>query len=139
MGYSHPIRFFISRLTIAREGGGNNFGIVTRYDVDTFEIGPLWGGTVYYPLDAGDALVDAFVNFGDNVDSNPASSTILFWTYQPSVKATLIGTSMVNVDGVVMDPAHNEFWALQNTSTTMRTTNMTDLVEELEFPGKVYE
>ena len=35
-------------LWIALRGGGNNFGIVTRFDVNVFEQGPLWGGKVFY-------------------------------------------------------------------------------------------
>ncbi|KAI1878225.1 uncharacterized protein JN550_000407 [Neoarthrinium moseri] len=30
------------------KGGSNNFGIVTRYDMETFPQGPMWGGYVYY-------------------------------------------------------------------------------------------
>lgn len=83
-----------SDLWVALKGGNNNFGIVTSFDLDTFENGLLWGGTVYYGLDKRQPLVDAFVNFAENIDDITASSSILFWSWQPSVKTTLIGKMM---------------------------------------------
>ncbi|ORY67396.1 uncharacterized protein BCR38DRAFT_426935 [Pseudomassariella vexata] len=120
------------------KGGGNNFGIVTRLDVDTFETGKLWGGLVYYPLDATADIIDAFVNFADKIDENPASSSVIFWMYQPAAKGTILGASFANIGGVVMDEPHRDFWAIQNISSSMRTTTITDLTEELILPGEVY-
>lgn len=35
-------------LFTALKGGGNNFGIVTRFDVQAFDQGEMWGGKVFY-------------------------------------------------------------------------------------------
>lgn len=37
-----------SDLWVALKGGGNSFGIVTRFDLRVFEQGQLWGGKVFY-------------------------------------------------------------------------------------------
>lgn len=53
-----------SDLWRALKGGGNNFGIVTRFDLRTYPQQPFWGGVVFYP--ASDAnypgQVEALVN-----------------------------------------------------------------------------
>jgi hypothetical protein len=41
---SHPDLYFALR------GGGNNFGIVTRFNLDTYPLTPLWGGQAMYLL-----------------------------------------------------------------------------------------
>jgi len=40
-----------SDLLHALRGGSNNFGVVTRVDLKTYEQGPFWGGNVLYGLD----------------------------------------------------------------------------------------
>ena len=57
-------------LLVALRGGSNNFGIVTRISLRTFEQGPLWGGSVYHDLSTIDDQLKAFVdiNSADNYD-----------------------------------------------------------------------
>jgi len=41
-----------SDLFIALTGGANNFGVITRFDMKTFQQGQMWGGSVFYPPDS---------------------------------------------------------------------------------------
>jgi hypothetical protein len=50
---SHPDLYFALR------GGGNNFGIVTRFDLETYAQGKVWGGQVLYIFEDGPAKRDA--------------------------------------------------------------------------------
>jgi hypothetical protein len=41
----------------ALRGGGNNFGLVTRFDLATFPQGPMWGGVKLYSFDKAPQLM----------------------------------------------------------------------------------
>ncbi|KAL0256813.1 hypothetical protein SLS55_007622 [Diplodia seriata] len=62
-----------SDLYRALRGGGNSFGVVTRFDLDTFAQGPLWGGLHVWPLldSVTRAVTAAFVRFAYNAPSDP--------------------------------------------------------------------
>lgn len=50
-------------LLIALKGGSNNFGIVTRFHMTTFEQGKLWGGDVHYGTDQFSQQVQGLVDY----------------------------------------------------------------------------
>ncbi|KAJ5550251.1 FAD-binding type 2 [Penicillium sp. DV-2018c] len=61
----------------SRGGGGNAYGIVTKYTVQSRPIGEFWSGNLFYAFPQKDAVVDAI---GD------------FITYNTDPKAAIIGT-----------------------------------------------
>ena len=64
--HSHPDLFK------ALKGGGNNFGVVTRFDYETFKQGLLWGGIITYPYQKITELLGYLQDFteqtGEGVD-----------------------------------------------------------------------
>jgi len=50
----------------ALKGGGNNFGIVTRFDLYTVpQTNGVWGGSLFYTPDKYEGIIDAIVRYQD--------------------------------------------------------------------------
>ena len=56
-------RNFNSDLWWALKGGSNNFGIITRYDMETLPITEIYGGTTVYDKDSFQAFLDAIRDY----------------------------------------------------------------------------
>ncbi|KAF4539823.1 FAD binding domain containing protein [Lasiodiplodia theobromae] len=116
------------------KGGGNNFGIVTRIDMETFDNnGLLWGGLLQYPSSTMPQHVKAFTHFTDNVEKDPNASTIMFVSFNSEETGDIgIFNSHVYTEPVVQPPAYDEFNAIPGKIfDTSRITNMSDLVAEV--------
>ncbi|KAL1614226.1 hypothetical protein SLS56_012166 [Neofusicoccum ribis] len=119
----------------ALKGGSNNFGIVTRIDMMTFENGgDLWGGFVYYDNSTAEQHVKAFTHFVDKIESDPNASNILFTATSPvsSAGEIIFLTSPVYTKPVERPPIYDELLAipgnLTNFTTTVGIRNMSTLV-----------
>ncbi len=115
------------------KGGSNNFGIVTRLDLATFEGGNLWGGVVTYPNSTTPQQLQALVNFNGRIEEDPYGSAIGIWRYSTLTNTTIIINAYEYTKPVEKPAAFDEFYAIPgNTSDFMRITNMTDITIELE-------
>lgn len=71
------------------QGGLNNFGIVTSFTLKTFSIGKVWGGTIQYPADQVNAMIDATVEY----------------SAKPSVPKATLATQFFAVNGTTTGAA----------------------------------
>ncbi|QSS60388.1 FAD binding domain-containing protein, partial [Histoplasma capsulatum] len=74
---SHPDLYWALR------GGGNNFGIVTRFDLATYPVEELWAGSQIYVVDdrTRKSLLAAVVKFADEWPSDPRAALICNFAY----------------------------------------------------------
>ncbi|KAJ4333868.1 hypothetical protein N0V95_009323 [Ascochyta clinopodiicola] len=67
----------------ALRGGGNNFGIVTSFNYETYLQGPMWGGSRKHLDTEIPNLIDAFVKTTTNAGIDPeAAHTLSFSAYE---------------------------------------------------------
>ena len=72
-------------------GGGGNYGLVTRFDFYPFPSGDLWGGIAYYDYASTMPKVyKPFVDFTNNIATDPFGSLIVFWQYNAASNSTIL-------------------------------------------------
>jgi FAD/FMN-containing dehydrogenase len=93
-------------LFIALRGGGNNFGLVTRFDLQGYPDKKVWDAGGFRPLEATDAYVEAFVELGRRIDDKPDVAPLVTWIAGFGVPppGAMILESMVQLDGDGTDP-----------------------------------
>ncbi|ORX94635.1 hypothetical protein BCR34DRAFT_499113 [Clohesyomyces aquaticus] len=74
----------------ALRGGGNNFGIVTQFNVAAIPRAPtMWGGSRVYLADAFPALIDAYYNLGVKAKVDGKAHQILSFAWSQVQLATV--------------------------------------------------
>lgn len=64
-----------------RGGSGTNFGLVSRFDLMTFEQGLLWGGGRYYSMNYNYSLAEAYSNFVVDAPTDDFAHLYLAFAY----------------------------------------------------------
>ncbi|GAB1311770.1 FAD-binding PCMH-type domain-containing protein [Madurella fahalii] len=79
-----------SDLWWALRGGSNNFGAVTAVSMDTFDLGKIWGGSVYYSLSTIDKHLEAFAEINSPDAYNEYASLITSFGFAAGHGAAIV-------------------------------------------------
>jgi len=116
-------------LFFALKGGNNNFGIVTRVDLATFQQGLLWAATVYNNLSIVDDVIGEFVKINSVDTYDEYASFITTFGYSQARDLALISSQLVYTKEVENPPAYQGILNLPNLMNTSQITNATALAK----------
>lgn len=115
------------------KGGSNNFGIVTRIDLPTFEQQKLWGGHVTYPFSTAPQQLRALVGFVNDLDHDSDAAAIVSLWYSSKQGRKFVTNSYEYTKPVERPAIFQNFLAVPgNLSDSTRFTYVRGLAEQFE-------
>ena len=118
-------------LFVALRGGGNNFGIVTRFDLAAFPQGNFWGGMILYDDSASSQLLGAFSDLNKATGFDENAALILSFSYVQAMGAFVASANIEYTKPETNPPTFQLFVTTQpQLQNTMRISNQTDFTTE---------
>ncbi|KAL9106655.1 MAG: hypothetical protein Q9187_008534, partial [Circinaria calcarea] len=121
-----------SDLFAALKGGSNNFGIVTRFDLQTVSMGNFWGGSIYYPSTTIPQQLSAFNNFMQLANFDPNAELVQAIGYISGV-GSLVSNGIYYTKPIFNPPVFQPITDIQpQLGSSMRLSTVSDFVTETE-------
>ena len=121
----------------ALKGGSKNFGIVTRFDLNTFQGGDIYGGIIVWSASAHaqDNITSQVFNtaaaFAANLDYNPFTTFIASASYVKALNGYYLSGELEYTNDVTQAPPDfAAFLAISRLSSTERRDSMSNLATE---------
>ncbi|KAL3458762.1 hypothetical protein BJX64DRAFT_301749 [Aspergillus heterothallicus] len=123
-------------LFLALKGGGNNFGIVTRFDMVTFPAQNIRNSTITCAKETGAQVAEALVDFTKKINARQSDHLLAIWWHVPKAKEYIIILDLMNLDGDKAPKIHEKLNAIPATRNEFTASVSKKLEYLVDFSGK---
>ncbi|KAJ4254535.1 hypothetical protein NW762_010134 [Fusarium torreyae] len=123
-----------SDLFLALKGGGNNFGVITRFDLETFPQGDISVTSISYDISERAKVFEAFTNLLDSSTYDPAASLVTGLLYSSTSKAWTLTASAVYTKPVPKPAIFKGLSEIPHTKLTNNITTLPAFADEKDTP-----
>jgi FAD/FMN-containing dehydrogenase len=121
-------------LFVALKGGGNNFGVVTRFDLQTFPQGKISTTTITYNISQRAKLFEAFTHLLDSSTYDPLASLVTTLVYSSASKAWSLKSSAVYTKPVTHPEVFDELSTIPRETIVNNITTLEVFADEEDTP-----
>ena len=119
----------------ALKGGSNNFGVVTRFDLETFPQDGLWGGTLQQSINSSAEVFEAFANIASAPQYDPYASIVTGVNFNSTSQQWGISSLVTYTKPVASPPVFEELLAIRpQLLNTLNFTSLKTLTNETRIP-----
>lgn len=116
------------------KGGGNNFGIVTRFDLATFPQGQISVSSIVNSISERGAVFKTFTDITHAPKFDPAVSLVTSMLYNSTSKQWLLSNSAVYTQPELNPSTFKELKSIPSLSNSTKLTNLSTYANESATP-----